>query len=282
MPLDHNNATASIHVTGLALGCFNKGERRWEVAFLKQPGHNLLMIVIKRTKFGDELLCSVCNFDPNVWIYIEAQNAIEVPPEETLFTPDGDPENFKLILDIEKEVYEGRPIAFRDSWDKRVIPLLISHPKLYAVGKLSKYPMKLIDLSNTSKQKKLRKIKSTVGADIQCREGGRLNVRVKGPGGFALPLPKEEGTKYNIFFDNICPNDLLDPYLEADLIKRREKSVRKTPTSTYTPEHSDFVLYYDVIDDKGMGKFDLQEDSDPGPGAVCNKSYLGLKNGMFS
>ncbi|MET0626082.1 MAG: hypothetical protein ABW250_24320 [Pyrinomonadaceae bacterium] len=54
MPINHDEATASIYVTGLSLGCVNSHTKKWEVCFIDEPGHNLGMKVTKMTAAGED------------------------------------------------------------------------------------------------------------------------------------------------------------------------------------------------------------------------------------
>jgi hypothetical protein len=144
----------------------------------------------------------------------------------------------------------------------------------------------LVDQSGT-KVAGLGKIGTSAGADITCGEGGSVTLKVDGPDGFELPLPRSAGVRYNIILDNNCP-PVADANCGADdgVAARREALVSTTGKVSRDglpiAPHSDFVLYYAILDVKDKGKFDLKkDDQDRGEGAVCNYSHLGITKNMF-
>src|SRR6185369_6140807 len=82
MPLNHNRATATLSVTGLALGCLNPATRNWEVAIIRAPGHVLRITVNKVAADGSSSDVTF-EIDNNHRVFITAANA--VVPENQLF-----------------------------------------------------------------------------------------------------------------------------------------------------------------------------------------------------
>src|SRR5215467_14377430 len=87
-PLDHANATATVSITGLALGCYNKATENYEVGFLRHKCHALTIEVRKKLPYGDPSVMMYEIKDFQHRIFIDAENA--VPPEDPIYTVGGD------------------------------------------------------------------------------------------------------------------------------------------------------------------------------------------------
>lgn len=263
MPLDHKKATASISVTGLALGCYNPETSNWEVAFLRHERHVLNVVVTKQTEVGpSEIRFQV---DSNHDIFVEAEKPIIQP--DPLFTPtakfdrlaDGnDPEDLRWIVDMEKELNEGKSVELKPS-EVPVTRMFVSYPKLYANSRMFiTDETKLVKDDNTP-VREFGKLAEAANADISCQDGGAVILRIDGPLGFNLRLPHIPGSPHSIAINNRCPDP---PMLAA-------------------PE-SDFKLYYSIIKDTAGEKFDLKvRTNGHGDGAVCNKVFLGVRDHLF-
>src|SRR6185369_8514850 len=104
-PLDHANATATVLITGLALGCYNKATENYEVGFLRYKCHNLV-IEVKKKLAGEESIMKYEIIDHQHRIFIDAENAVS--PEFPIYTfgderldrkqPNHDREDFRWVI----------------------------------------------------------------------------------------------------------------------------------------------------------------------------------------
>lgn len=292
MPLDHDNVTAAIEVTGVSLGCFNPATRNWEVAFINEPTHTLAVTITEVTAAGQTQLQGIPKIiRPDSRIDITANNPIPPRDPPFHFAPH-DPEDFDLILDIEKEVYDNQRVIIKANPDFPVTKMFVSSALLYSVvGRLSLEPVKLVAVNDNQGTaiKRFGVISTTAGADIKCGEGGSVVFEVTGQGWEnvgPVVLQRQPGTKYIITLDNTCPPDFSHFETRAadaplDFVPG---AVKRARAAQRVQEHTDFVIYYSVIDPPAGGdRFDLQEDVPPGrgPGLVCEYSHLGLTTNLF-
>ena len=289
MPLNHDNVTAAIQVTGLSLGCFNPATKNWEVAFINEPTHMVAVRINELTAAGSKPLPNIPRvIMPGSRITVTANNPV-LPDTPFYFAPH-DPEDFDLILDIEKEVY-NQLVPRKAVPDFPVTGMFVSNAKLYSVvSQKSKEEVKLVafgDQTGTA-VKRFGIIATAAGADITCADGGSVIFEVDGQGWQGVSpvvLPHEPSTKYIIELDNTCPPDFTRFNTRAadaplDFVPGASKLSR---TGVRVLPHSDFVLYYSLLDPPQGVRFDLQEDVPPahGFGAVCNYSHLGLTTSLF-
>ena len=283
MPLNHDEAAATVTVTGVSLGCVNPDAKRWEVGFLRHPEHTLVMEVFKRTAGREEPFRPRTEIPLGSSITVEVAGAAARDPK--IFAPENapnDPEHFSLILDIEKDVYDGVRIPFKERPEHELTPLFVPGAILHAVAdKLVEFPVRMIRKGdpNLVRIKRFDEVGTTAGADILPADDGRgeVLISVEGPGGFNLRLPHAEGSNYLIVFDNTCPGDA-----QNTRPARRDGTVKTSLAGEPVREHSDFVLYYTVLDPGARGLFDLVDDEPGrGDGAVCNNSHLGITTRMF-
>ncbi|MET0647937.1 MAG: hypothetical protein ABW208_15075 [Pyrinomonadaceae bacterium] len=296
MPLNHEEeAAVSIIVTGVSLGCINPATRGWEAGFIRHPTHMLLVKVIRHAD-GESTVVEPGRPVPNgCTINVETNSE---PTGATLFTDEGDPEDFGLIIDIENDVYDGLRIP-RKQPEHEVTPMFIRSAVLYSVAeKVSDFPVRLIVKGDIHSNpiKRFGHIGTAAGADIMRENGRETVVRVEGPGGYVLRFPHEEGVRYTVVFDNTCPPNTPDvdaedasPGVEGEGwdTEGRQSRQRGIPKLSRSDEivrpHSDFVLYYTVLDPpQQKGLFDLVNDTDNrGDGAVCNYTHLGQTTSLF-
>ncbi len=266
MPLDHTGVTATVSVTGLALGCYNRATRNWEVALLRHPRHVLNIDVKTTTPEGETKVTFQVDGQHN--IFVEAENVIE--PETPLFMPGApfdrqaegnDPEDLRWLVDLENELNNGDQVVLRRPAFP-VTEMYVSSPVLYADFKAIR-DTQLIKMTADNATTPFGKLSETGKADIRCQDGGRVLLRIEGPLGFNVPLPHVPGTTHQIEIDNSCPDPPLSPSGEPS---------------------SDFKLYYEVVKDTGGDKFDLKavgEGPISGDGGVCNLGNLGARDHLF-
>ncbi|MET0647936.1 MAG: hypothetical protein ABW208_15070 [Pyrinomonadaceae bacterium] len=288
MPINHDEATASIHVTGLSLGCVNSHTKKWEVCFIGEPEHNLVMKVTKITAAGEDERPEACPDSRPIAhgsrIFIEATKPAAT--STTLYKPSlagRDKEDFRLIVDMEKKVYKGKNVKPKKPL-KPITEMYVSGAKLYSVkDATSKEDVWLVRKDKDEQPRELKKIGTAAGADIKCKPGGAVVIKVDGPaGGFECTLPREEGTRYIVWFDNMCPPPPAEVAAAAagDAAPRVIKKLTRKGRAVVN--HSDFMSYYEVINPEGKGYYDLTKgDPRRGDGAVCNYTHLGNLDWMF-
>lgn len=317
MPLNHEEAAATIQVTGVSIGCINRDMNRWEVAFIRHPTHSLAMKVDRESNGQTETMFPNSPIPVRCAITIEATNNTN-PEARIAEEAEGTDEDFDKILDIERKLYDGEAVTFKERPELEVTPLFVPRALLYAVAdKLTEFPVRVVrkDDRDHNTVDVFDQVATTTGADITCGEGGgEVTISVAGEGGFVLILPHEEGTRYVITFDNTCPpakapdgeaegenaaagnaaGEDEDDSAEGGSAEAEESSdagarlLRKTTASgvILVDKHSDFVLCYALIDPPaGREEFDLVDDEDPddsdrGDGAVCINSHLGVSGGI--
>jgi hypothetical protein len=263
MPLDHANVTATISVTGLALGCYNRNTSNWEIALIRHPRHLLTVKVTKEMPKGRADL--TFQIDNRHSIFVEGVNII--PPAEPLFMPGdfdrkktgNDPEDLRWLVDLEKELNNNQPVVLKQS-EFPVTSLFVAQPVIYSNP--TKFLAGSVDLMKLANKdvKPFGTVGEAGDADITCGEGGAVILRIEGPLGFKIELPHMAGATHRVEFENLCPD-----------------SPGKGPEVP-----SDFTLYYSMVQDTAGEKFDLiVPDHKNGVGAVCNAVFLGERDSLF-
>ena len=265
MPLSHDDVTATVTVTGLALGCYNPSTQNWEVGFIRHERHILTIEVIKQTGWRGRSRMKF-ELDDEHRIFINTENAIA--PDTPIYTvgeefdrqdDTHDPEDFRWVVDLEKELNGNSQVQLRHP-TVPVTEMYVSKPRLYAdAGRLAIDPYVLVDTENPGPQgtREFGLLTEGAKADIRCRPGGAVILRVEGPQGFQIHLP-HGSEPHLIHVDNTCPE-------------------------TGTEDESDFVLYYSVVQSTNQTKYDFRPENDGGhgEGAVCNKVFLGSRDSLF-
>jgi|KBSSwiStaDraftv2_1062776.scaffolds.fasta_scaffold100020_2 hypothetical protein len=258
MPLDHSRATATISVTGLALGCLNPATRNWEVALIRAPRHVLRITVNKVAADGtsSDLTFEV---DNQHRIFITAANA--VVPQNQLYKAEhfdrlnpgeSDLEDIRFLVDFGTE--------FEGSQDLELVPpngntsvtqLFVSQPTVYADAERQLDNMRLLNLTQQT-ERDFGTVAQFCNADIECNEGGAVILQVEGPLGFSMDLPRIAGRTHHIRIDNSCPAGAVP-----------------------TGQPTDFNQYFSVVRLPSGETFDLRTVEGPqGSGAVCNKGII--------
>jgi len=266
--LDHTSATATVSVTGLALGCYNPYTSNWEVALIRHPRHVLKINVTKQTSHGPETI--PVEVDEQQSIIVDAKMAIS--PANPLFMPtatfdrlgtENDPEDLRWVVDLENELNDGNPVVLKHP-EFPVTPMFVSQPVLYANREMfvGDEKTRLVNTLDNSVVRAFGKLAEAANADICCQDGGAVILRITGPNGYDIELPHIAGSPHKIEIENLCP----DP-----------------PEGATEGPSSDFTLYYSVVKDTLGEKFDLKLDkgTGEGDGAVCNKTFLGVTDHLF-
>ena len=279
MPLESEKATATVSITGLALGCYNKCTQNYEVGFLRHECHALTIEVTKKLPDGDSTMMYEIK-DYQHRIFIDAENAI-APPDPIFMVgedfdrtqPPRNMEDFRWIIDFDSDLNDGNPVDLQPP-DVPVTEMYISKPRLYGDKDLmTQDPHLLVRLDPKSGEPIPDQEPELFGfftegikADITCQKGGAVILRVDGPQGFQVSLPHGD-EPHQITIKNICPpkaaNENAEPVAEEDL------------------EPTDFRLFYSLIKDPQGDKFDIKPPVNHGEGAVCNGSTLTKRDSLF-
>src|SRR6185503_19973209 len=137
MPLPHQNVTARVSITGLALGCYNKATQNYEVGMIRQKTHTLTIEVKKQLPNGLSRMIFQTE-DSQHRIFIDAENA-RVPDREiftvgeTLDRNDRthDSEDFRWVIDFEMDLNGKAEVDLKPP-KVPVTEMYISKPQLYA------------------------------------------------------------------------------------------------------------------------------------------------------
>jgi hypothetical protein len=283
-PLDHDNATATVSITGLALGCYNKSTQNYEVGFLRHDNHDLT-IEVKKKLDGEESVMLYQIIDHQHRIFIDAENAVS--PRDPIYTvgedfdrtrTDHDPEDFRWVIDFETELNGGNEVELQPP-DVPVTEMYVSKPRLYGDKELLTQEQYVRVSLGDDGQPVATEDPAVFGfftegikADITCQDGGAVVLRVDGPQGFQVHLPHGYGP-HEITIKNICP-----PKAASEADDGEEDAGSDDGSASTQP--SDFSLYYSLIVDTDGEKFDLQSPVH-GEGAVCNGSTLGQRSSLF-
>src|SRR5215510_12649437 len=185
MPLSHENVTATVSVTGLALGCYNATTQNYEVALLRQGCHLLTIEVIKQLEDGTSRL--KFELDNNHRIFVDAENGIL--PEDPFYRSGDtfdrtdrthDNEDFRWVVDFEKELNNDQEVVLKapvDTEAEEPIPvteMYVSKPLLYAdPEELKPQKLLLVDKGPTAESPRVFGfLTEGVKADIKCQESG--------------------------------------------------------------------------------------------------------------
>jgi hypothetical protein len=296
-PLDHANATATVSITGLALGCYNKATENYEVGFLRYDCHDLTIEVKKRLPNGDDSIMMYQLKDSRHRIFIDAENAVS--PDYPIYTVGedfdrtrlgADEEDFRWVIDFETDLNGGEPVELRRP-TVPVTEMYIEKPRLYADPLLiTPAPFVRVRIDPGTNRPVTNEAPEVFGfftegikADITCQDGGAVIFRVEGPQGFHVHLPHGDGP-HEITIKNICllkaGSEEENTSADSDSEEEDISGDADTNGTSVDPTQTDFRLYYSVIRDTDGEKFDLQSPVH-GEGAVCNGSTLGQRGSLF-
>ncbi|MFL6332935.1 MAG: hypothetical protein ACJ754_06270 [Pyrinomonadaceae bacterium] len=254
MTLNHNQATAKVTVDGLALGCYNKDESKWDLAYLHHPHpplHNLGLlvdndlIVTNPPPFRISLIEFVA-VNPQTPNYPGSPNGFfdigRIADRRVDPAPDDDAaENFRWTINLEDQgdVPHGNVQLKKPPF--RLTRAFINNGVFYTTA-LS--PKNLLKASFTSdphddpnnmslgdiKSHILGKTNDQIAADIFCAPAdGKVIIKVDGVP--VVELPHRPGDPWQISLTNLCPPTL--------------------PTGQKF-EKGDFHLFYDVLNVTGQ------------------------------
>ena len=297
-PLDHDNATATVSITGLALGCYNKATENYEVGFLRHECHALTIEVKKKLPFGDDSIMMYEIKDFQHRIFIDAENAVS--PEDPIYTVGGknfprkelrgDLEDFGWVIDFDRDFNNGNQVKLERPSNIHLTEMYISKPRLYSdTTLLTKEPYVRIPLGDDGKPlfteaEDFGFFTEGVKADITCQDGGAVIFRIDGPQGVQVHLPHADGP-HEIIIKHLCHPKLASEDENtrddsdtddtmADLKGDDTGDDSDANDNSSKPERTDFSIYYSLMKDINGKKFDIQP-SGHGEGAVCNVVTFG-------
>jgi len=289
-PLEHEKATATVSITGLALGCYNKSTQNYEVGLIRQPSHTLTVEVTKQLPDGESTIIFQIEDKQYHRIFIDAENAVS--PQDPIFMIGEDfdrtqepqyenEEDFRWVIDFDTDMNDGNPVQLKAP-DVPVTEMYISKPRLYGdKDLLTQDPHLLVRIDPktnkpvpTEDPEMFGFFTEGIKADITCQNGGAVILRVDGPQGFQVHLPHGYGQPHQITIKNICP--------PKEAIENGNTSSDSGNTvDPAEPEPTDFRLFYSLIVDPEGDKFDITPVENHGEGAVCNGSTLGKQDQLF-
>lgn len=250
MALDHNAATATIILDGLAVCCFNKKTLRWQVGFIQQPEHNV-MLSVSTTRKEVIIPSRPVLAGSNISIYTEGGIA---PDYENTYkdgffdcgsvnrkvspnTPDEE-KNFRWVVDLEgqEDLQHGRVRLKRPAnpvvlttisdavfYNKEVTP---PPPHHFFVLPDGIDPNKL--QPNELKKYEFGQVDDEAAADIRCEGGG--SVKIKIDENIVGSLNARPDRRYLIRLSNM----------------RQHQHPHGSHSRVF--EKTDFSLYYDVLE----------------------------------
>lgn len=246
MTLNHANATATVTLDGLAVCCFNKAQLRWEVAFLQQPEHDLMLSISE----GVNVIFPRTRVDPTSSIKIYPLDGVTPDYQDAFkdgFFDNGpvnrkvDPvtpaeiENFRWALDMEdtNELPHGN-VALKKPPTRATLTTILdavfytsevtpNTPNDFFILPEGVDPNSLSPSELSAYQ--LGKVNDQVSADITCKEGGKVVVEVDKS---RIVLDAKPGVNYMIDLNNM----------------RRHHNHKHSTIF----EKVDFSLYYDAMD----------------------------------
>lgn len=246
MTLPHNNATARVTIDGLAVCCYNRGQTKWEVGYLRQADHYLIL------RIENEPSIHIPNTTRQITIEAANPQTPSYPGEPYGFfsredrplrtyvpTTADELENFRWIVDLQDPADTGHGNATPKQASLGVTRAFIHHAVFYSSRLSGKeviraaYPGTEADDPNKMNQATLerhifgRTNNETTG-DIFCRPNdGAVTITIPGVPGMPRTLQHRPGQPWNIRLTNLC--------------------YKPGSTSITRFKLGDFHLFYDVI-----------------------------------
>lgn len=248
MGLDHSKATATIAFRGLLVFCIND-ENQCEMAFVEHTNNNLALNIRLVFPNGVELTIKH-SLLPSRGIRIETTNPD--PPGVYCFkkgvfdrkNTEGDPEDFRWVMDVEGPEFHDKSLTITsspsvDGAAQLKTRLQITDCVFYA----NRVPGQIIARDRTDDNVTgvaaapvfLGPVADIIGADIVCKNDPSSGIVLTNEEGQRLVLPRADGIRYEIEFNNAC-------------------GVPSSPADS-----TDFSIYYNVLSDPDGVTFDLRD-----------------------
>jgi len=249
MTLPHDNATAKITIDGLAVCCFNKARKTWEIGYLHhrhRPVHTLLLHIEDENPIEiqdniREITFSATN--PQTPSFPGLANGffdpVGIKPDrKSIPTTADDIEDFRWIINLQdpSDIEHGNATPKRAPFP---VTRVFLHDAVCYTSRLSSKIVYRAPFTNrrehnpnhmnqaTLEQHKFGRTNDQIAAEIFCATGnGAVTITI--PGVLAQPriLRHRPGKPWNISLTNLC----LRPVETRD-----------------TFEIGDFQLFYDVL-----------------------------------
>lgn len=250
MALDHNAATATIILDGLAVCCFNKKTLQWQVGFLQQPEHDVMLSVSTTRK---EVIISNRPVTAGSNISIYTERGITPDYEDTYKegffdrgsvnrkvtpTTPNEKKNFRWVVDLEgqEDLDHGRVRLKRPA--KPIILTTISNAVFYSKEVTPPPPHHFLVLrdgidpnelpQNEPEKHEFGQVNDQVAGDIRCEDGGSVKIKIDED--IVASLDARPDRRYLISLSNM----------------RQHQHPHGSHSRVF--EKTDFSLYYDVIE----------------------------------
>lgn len=223
MTLPHNNATARVTIDGLAVCCYNGGATKWEVGYLRQAEHLLILSIENEPSIeipGNIREITIGAVNPQTPSYPGEPNgffSMEERPLRTYVPTTADElENFRWIVDLQDPADAGHGNATPKRAGSGVTRTFIHNAIFYTRRLASKeviraaYTNAAADDPNnmnpaTLEQHIFGRTNNQTAGDIFCRPAdGAVTITI--PGVLATPrtLPHRANQPWNIRLTNLC------------------------------------------------------------------------------
>lgn len=284
MALNHDAATATVLLDGLAVCCFNETARQWQVAFLQQPHHDHdVKLSVKTTK--GQVIVRPTRVPAGSRVGITTVKGVRPDYENTFkggFFSNGlvnrkeapspdEQKNFRWVVDLEdpRDIDHGRVRLKRPSsppvlttisdavfYNHLVTP---SRPHHFYVLLHGQDPNKL----EPGKRDKYEfgRVNDEIAGDIKCEEGGGVIIKIDGKELCRLEAAPDR--RYVIEMSNLRQHH--------------------TPSSSdsHKLELTDFSLYYDIIDvERKFGMWGVPAVAGRSGRVSCNIARFGVINDL--
>jgi hypothetical protein len=239
MTLNHNEALARVTVDGLGICCFNSGEKKWDIAFLRLPEpacHELLLKVEGEEEVEINESVGLVSFETVNGHFPDGfpQGYFDNGPVNRRVNPSAgaETENFRWVIDLENN--DDVPHHFIGLKNPPETPLTRAFIQNAVFYTLNVSPRELVLVHDTvnpnpiSDPFVLGRTNDEISADMFCNPGGELVIRIGGEERFRKPY--RPGNPWKICLTNLCIG---------------------TPTQPPRLHKGDFQNFYKVIDISG-------------------------------
>lgn len=240
MLLDHTQATAKLTIDGLAICCFNSGESKWDVAFLRhpqQPHHELILRIE-----SEEAICipedtAVISFETVNGYFPDGypQGFFDNGPisdRKTYPVTTDEKENFRWVIDLENPLDVDHGNATLKPSGFPVTRTFIQDAVFYTTERSPQDLLLVLDTENPNQMADphvFGKTNDEIAADIFCNPGGQVIIKIDGAE--RRRLDQRPGNPWQICLTNLC--------------------LQLQPTGERF-EKGDFQLFYDALNITGQ------------------------------
>ena len=214
MALNHSEATARVTVDGLAICCFNRRERKWDLLFLRLPHpacHELVLHVEGRPPIhvgpeeGPIRFETVNGRFPSGFPHGFFDNG---PIQDRTIAPAASDidaiENFRWVVDLERDVPHGF-IGLRRPDPPVGLTRAFIHDAVFYTLSISRRDLILVHDSvtaNPATDPPFGRTNDEISADIFCDPGGQVVIKIGDEEKFRLD--HRPGNPWKICLTNLC------------------------------------------------------------------------------